>query len=266
MKKLKAAWKRLPRKNRALIHCAGIAILSLMIYFCLGWPPLTAQQQFRRLEKAALIGPQQILTVEKIDLPRADRAILARDDHGVAVCTYTQKNIQDTMRLIYRETDADLLLLPFPHSFDIWSDIDDFQLPIVLFDKFEQAVGAEMDFVLDLVVNDVPFVKHYHLNAQREDPGYFLFTIPFTGDTRTDEEAQALEALSYLTGYGMKGAFSKKGVQAAVRLYDEEGNLITEQLLLMESEAMAWQKKPNKSGRSVTAPTNSIEDVCRGDQ
>lgn len=242
MKKLKDAWKHLPRKNRALINSIAIVFLSLVIYYCLGWPPLTAGQQFRRLEKAALTGPQQILATFPIDMPRADSAILARDDHGVTVCTYTQKNIQDTMRLIYRETDADLLLLPFPHSLDIWSDIDDFHLPIVLFDEYPQAVRAETDFLLNTVINDVPFIEHYHLKAQRENPGYFLFTIPFTGDTRTDEEAQALEALSYLTGYHLNGAFSQKGVQAAVRLYDEEGKLITEQLLLMESEAMAWHK------------------------
>lgn len=243
MKKLTNSWKRLPRKTRALINCAGILIMSIVIYFCLGWPPLTAQQQFRRLEKAALIGPQQILTMEEIDLPQADRAILARDDHGVTICTYTQKNIQETMRLIYRETDADLFLLPFPHSLDIWSDFDDFHLPIVLFDQYEQAVDAEIDFVLNTVINDVPFLKHYHLKAQRVNPGYFLFTIPFTGDMRTDEEAKALEALSSLAGYEMNGAFSEKGIQATVRLYDADGNLVTEQLLLMESESMAWHKR-----------------------
>jgi hypothetical protein len=61
MKKLIRFWQRLSAKTQVVIHLLTVAVLVWLIYMLLGCPPFSAEQAFRRAEKAAMVGPSTIL-------------------------------------------------------------------------------------------------------------------------------------------------------------------------------------------------------------
>ncbi|MBQ9148860.1 MAG: hypothetical protein IJX69_04750 [Oscillospiraceae bacterium] len=233
MKKLKQRWLRIPRKQRAVVHILMIVLLSFMLYILLGCPPLTAEQRFRRVEKANLVGPSMILGTEDLS---SNRLIIAEEKDAVILYSYPAAYPENDI-FVYREKAGDVTVLAAPTNDMIWYYDEEAALDVIVFDDFPQATRAELDFTLAVTVNNVPFEKHYSLHAQRERDGYFLFSYTTEGNPYLTAEAPALEAFIAICGSN-GDTYIDFAVPVTVRLFDEQDTLIAERSLILRSQAV----------------------------
>ena len=260
MKKLKRFWGNIPRKARICIDLLAILALLGVGYVLLGCPALSPEQHFRRLEKAHLVGPAEI--VESFEVPNGsyDHVIVADDGDAVIVYCCNLRNYRwDQGTFIYREKEDGITVLPAPVQ-DFSFDARIIDLPILLFHDHPTAVRAELELTLGEslgleetvweqggAVTTVPFEKTYRLEADREIGGYFRFHLHAEPEGEyvirngieiwepTGKETQALRVFSRMISETRM--FLTEYVPATVRLYDRGGNLIAEEHLTIRSVA-----------------------------
>ena len=63
MKQLKRFWLNIPRKMRVFANLLAILLGVFILYILMECPAFTPEQNFRRMEKAELVGPAQILHI-----------------------------------------------------------------------------------------------------------------------------------------------------------------------------------------------------------
>ena len=227
MKKLKTFWLTLPRPLRTGCNLLAIALLGLVLYILLGCPAITPVQQFRRLEKAYLLGPSEILEIIEVDADLYDYLLVADDGDGVIFYDSFWHN--DFGGINYRKKTGSLTVLPAPemYAFQEWAHVLD--LPVYLFDDYPQAVRGEMEVTLGEIV--------YEMEAPRTGDGYFRFTL-HAGDpmgTELGEIGNAIADFSTLTDYTV--AYVDDYVPVTVRLYDAQNTLVTEAQLTVRTAA-----------------------------
>lgn len=248
MRTLKNAWLRIPRSLRAVLNMVLICILIFCIWFARGKPGITLEGQYRRSEKANMVGPAQIL--DQIDAwnlwHEYDNLILAETSEGVIL--WADAGIFDP-QLCYHEKTGDMTLLAAPCTWGFWEDASILQLPVYLVDSYPQATRAELRLSIGCVYDEsaegetalsgTPFEKTYFLESSREADGFFRFMLNAEGARDADgfrqdlgAEGYALAQLSKLTGCfpGRNDEFFS--ASAAVRLYNGNTLIAYEQLIL----------------------------------
>ena len=262
MNAIKRFWANIPRKARIFLDLLAILALLGVGYVLLDCPALSPAQHFRRLEKANLVGPAEIIEIAEIPNGSYDHVLVADDGDAVILYCYNQRNYRwDRGTFIYREKEDGLTVFPAPVQ-DFSFDARIIDLPILLFHDHPGAVRAELELTLgeslgleETVweqggeVTTVPFEKTYHLQADREIPGYFRFHLHAEPEGEyvvrngieiwepTGKEAQALRIFSRMISETRM--FLTEFVPATVRLYDRNGELITEEHLTIRSIAGA---------------------------
>lgn len=238
MIKSRYIWKRIPRKFRLPILGLGIAALVIALYTFAGSPTLTAEQEYRRAEKAHLVGPAEILgTVElETDLPSYWNMLVADDGDGIIFFCYGHPDYTkwEATELIYREKTGDITVLgaPFPNEGREKTTIAKY--PILVFDDYPEAVRAELDLTLQATYGGELFLKTYSMKSQRENAGYFQFTLGSVNPNGLGAEGHALHILALISGYGGR-TFPEQTIPATVRLYNEADELICERSLEISS-------------------------------
>lgn len=262
MKTLKRLWLNIPRQVRAFLNILGIFLLILTFYYCIGSPVLTLEQGFRRQEKAHLVGPGDI--VDHLDwsiYPQFDDVLVAETDKGV--CFYAVYKSDELFEqyvyeiFSYREKWGHLTVLAPPSMWMNWQWQEwDQELPIYLFDEYPEAAQAEMElhvvgeYQVDNDTYDVCDVR-LHVAAERFDAGIFRFLLEVPGnDKEALAAAQLLTSIS-TTADSWPGANTKAYHKAPyadiiVRLYDEAGNLIVEEELVLRTVSGEAQTKQGK--------------------
>lgn len=255
MKHIVAFWKRIPRPLRAAMNLVTIALLGVVFYYALGWPMNSFEAEFRRMERANLLGPGTIVDTLTNEEHGCDyrQIIVAESSHGVTFYTGEEDGI--FFELYHREKTGDLTILAAPTFWPNWgSQPFDHRLAVYLFDEYPEAFRAELEltvsgtyhFYSDYEIHE-DFTEHYALEAQREKDGFFRFEIyvPYTPDENFTDPGAFMYAPQFLSEVCNNGAFSinedihTAQIPATVRLYNKKDELLVEKSLTIRSAQAA---------------------------
>lgn len=210
---------------------------SFLLYVFSGCPAFTVEEQYRRAEKANLVGPAEILgTVELKDAYSVyDRLLLADDGEGVIMYLYRADDISNH-RLVYREKMGEVTVPAAPSNDVFWWGRKEIEVPVLVFDSCPAAVRAELELELGCEFNGEEFQKTYSLESYREKQGYFLFSIRASASYELGAEGCALSTLAQVSGHDF-ASYVETAIPATVRLYDEAGAKVYEKSLYIRSVA-----------------------------
>ena len=234
MKSIKRFWGNLSRRVKIAITLLALFLVGFSLYIFIGCPAFTAEQKFRRAEKAHMVGPGRILLTHDFSNNWSYEHMIVADDGDGVIFYEFSKRFGTLENLYYREKTGNLTVLAAPDmqssiSFDDGSYI----LPVFLFDNYPKAVKAELEVTLSETVNNVYFEQTYFLESQREDSGYFKFFLHSESDRGA--EGFALRALSGMSGYD--DSFNLRPQIVTVRLWNSRDELILEEDILLHCVA-----------------------------
>ena len=244
-KRVKKHPSRIPRPLKAIFVALCAISVALLYYIAQGSPTLTFEREFRRAERANLVGPSRIVDVMDSNCIHFEQMIVGETEHGICffggrtITVHRGSNFQREEMVYtfsYREKTGDITVLAAPNSFGFpgfWGMVQ-MSLPVYVFDSYPEAVRAELELTVtgtDTRTSDgekitTNFTEHFVGSAERTDEGYFRFLLDVPATTRS----YALRLLSDLSGNEMPN--SDENIQAVVpgtvRLYDASGKLILE--------------------------------------
>lgn len=247
--KLKEFLRRIPRPVKVCICALLAAGVAWVYYIVLGCPTLTFEQEFRRAEKAYLLGPSTIVDVlESEDYGEFDRTIVGESDYGITFFgMFLNSGIsgrQDELLydLSYVEKTGDLTLAAPPNCFGpSWDMFAGVKLPVYIFTDDPQAVRADIRVQISGVrswtENNVKkteaFSREFQAEAERSEQGYFRFRL----QSQDENGSYALYLLSNIINNTPGGSTQGMSIPVTVRLYDAEGALILTRELTLENPA-----------------------------
>lgn len=242
--KLKKNLNRIPRPLKACLCAILVIVLAAAYYIALGCPT-NFRQEFRRAEKSQLIGPSQIVDTLKNEYQEFENMIVGETEYGICFFgEYTYNNGKQEKTeycLSYQEKTGDLTVAvpPTTSTFNWSGHCFARSLPVYLFTDESEAVRAEIDLTVageysyysDHSAESVkrPLMRTCQAEARRSDTGIFRFWF------EADDQA-GLAALQYLSNAIGGNAFeivallfTPSTIQATVRLYDAQDQLIREE-------------------------------------
>lgn len=233
MIKYKSIWKRTPRKYRLPILWLMLAAVLLALYTFANSPTLTVEQEYRRAEKAHLVGPAKILGTTKLEtiIPSYENMLIADDGAGIIFFCYdyaADPYYFNQTELIYRKKTGDITVLSAPFPNDSREHTTIAALPVFVFDNYPEAVRAELDITLQASYSGEDFENTYALKSVRKNQGYFQFTLGTANPQVLGAEGYAIQLLTLISGYGGR-TIPNTAIPATVRLYDAQDQLICEQ-------------------------------------
>lgn len=205
-------------------------VLEAVDFFS-GMPFPVPEIQFRREERAKLIGPGTILGMEEIDYSWCNRMIVAETEEGAILWVSGQD--YDRSDLAYRKKGNGSLLMAPPGSLGFMGSTDEVHLPLVLFDDQPRARQAELHFTLKANFNGEDFEKAYTLTAERTVHGYFLFTL---SAGMNDPGWLGAEGIAIQTFANISANLEQNPdytVPVQVRFYDSRDTLIGEETVIV---------------------------------
>ncbi|MBQ7231509.1 MAG: hypothetical protein IJX04_11525 [Oscillospiraceae bacterium] len=261
MMTIKRLWLNIPRKARICVNILAILLLVFTIYILLGCPAFTAEQQFRRLEKANLVGPAEI--IEVIDPPNGeyDHIIVADDGDGVILYSYHDFEYRWAWAgFFYREKSEGITVFPAPNHMYFGSGEYVMDVPVLVFHDYPDARRAELELTFDegIGVQETRwengeevridyFEKTYLLEAVSDIPGYFRFDLhaqsedwyvdEYGLDRGTPLGKEGIALQTFCRMMNMNRAYLQEYVNATVRLYDGDNTLLVEEELTIRSVA-----------------------------
>lgn len=226
--------RTLTRKQRLVRNLLILLLIAGVMDFLIADAFLIPEKQFRREERGNMVGPSTILGQEKIDLGPFQGMILGETREGVILWLYGE-DIGRT-QFIYREKYSENMLVapPGPGGFVFLTD--ELHLPIVLFDNVPRASRAEIEFTLEEMYDEQDFKKSYHLEADRNVQGYFLFTLDAEGQwPGLGAEGMALTTLANISAN--TDTYVQRSIPVEIRFYDITGALIKTDMVTLRSGA-----------------------------
>ena len=239
--KLKDLLSRIPRPVKAC-SCAILLLAAAIVYYiALGCPTLTFQQEFRRAEKAHLVGPSTIVdTLTDEEYWDFNEMIVAENEHGVTFFGFTYNsrpnyNIFTKRSYVfsYREKTGNTTVLAAPNFWALhWSMDSNNSLPVYIFTEQTNAVRADIKLTvngIDTHYTDeknvtVEFSEEFHADAALVKPGVLRCFLNCNTDTGT----AALYLLSRVCSEDshLNTEEASTVIPVTVDLYDENGDLI----------------------------------------
>lgn len=243
--KFREFFARIPRPVRAVINVVLVLFLAAAFYISIGCPTFSFTQEFRRAEKAHLIGKSEI--VEHItDYYDYEKMLVAETEYGV--CFFGRfevivgngkgknKNEKRYDFTYYEKKDDITIAIPPNQSGWNW-DLIGYDLPIYIFHEYPEAVSAHMDVTIagthSYRENGQEFTKTYtrsfYASSERSGDGYFRLTLESGGG----DQGLALALLSRLASGDkfLSDAELETVIPINVRLYDSQNNLIVEKTI-----------------------------------
>ena len=236
----------MPRSVKAVLNLVALVLVILLFYISIGSPAFTPEQQFRKEEKAHLVGPAKILDTISLDnytgYNPCNKLILATSDEGVTLFKYDENELEYN-DLVYRKKQGDVTVLSLStmgvRAFATYAYVE---IPVIVFDSFPKAVRAEMEIELSASYgNQENFQKTYALTAKRDAEGYFLFTLSASTASRFDQLGAEGEAFYILTDFANDlnplSPYVTMAIPVTVRFYDQSDNMIAERHIEIRSPA-----------------------------
>lgn len=220
----------IPRPLRACLW-ALLAILVAGVYYIALGCPATFRQEFRRAEKAHMVGPSQIVDqINERQYSEFDKMLVGETEHGI--CFFgkyiaNKENLKDRWtdyRFQYVQKTGDVTFAAAPHFAGYWGL---YSLPIYVFTEADSATRCTISIHSTGTQGLDPFDETFQAEAERHPNGFFRFIL--TGSE--DEQRLAMTNLSTLC---MDGAqFDGNHAQIQIKLFDANGNeLLTKDLHL----------------------------------
>lgn len=257
MKKLKNLWNKIPRPYRSFFNLALAFVIATLFYVSIGSPAFSRAHQFRRAERANLVGPSTILFNGKVTEFDYSHLIIAKTESGILTFA-TDDTIPSNFN--YFKKTGDITVISAPKFLMLWG-LDNFpvNLPVFVIDDHPEAVRAELELsivgTLEHNVNGTERAEvldqHFYKEATRRDDGIFCFILDLPYINNLDEHGYFLDINHGADGYALDvlaSTFTNMDtlpfdgiITAIVRLYDSEGNLITEQEQLLDPKFQYWK-------------------------
>lgn len=240
--KLKNLLPRIPRPVRACFCVILSIVLLLSYYVMLGCPVLTMKQHFRRAERAHMVGPSKIVDVlDESEYAEFVRMYVGESAHGVSFFgkyynhhPYDDPFDEAQYYFYHTEKTGDMTLCVAPNVWGHnWAFFGFEQgLPVYLFAENPNAAQAELEMTVkgsSARNAGEQFDARFSANAERTEESFFRFYLKA-------DQAASLEALytlsSAISGTAIHGIWGKEDlteISAIIRLYNADGQLITEE-------------------------------------
>lgn len=242
--KLKNLFSHIPRPIKACF-CAFLVIVAAVVYYIALGCPTTFQQEFRRAERAHLVGPSTIVdTLTDKDYWDFNKMIVGETENGITFFGFTynsrpDKNIFTERSYVfsYKEKTGDTTVLAAPNY---WGGSWDFNasqginisLPVYIFTNQSEAVRAEIQLTVSSTstkntngeIITLSLSEEFSANADPVKPGVFRCHL----NSHDSLSAEALYLLSSVCSE--RNSLSKEElstiIPVTVLLYDKDGNLI----------------------------------------
>lgn len=238
---MKRIWNHPKYRPAQVVICILFSlVLIAALYVSWGCPTLSMRQEFRRAEKAHLVGPSKIVDTVTDAYSEYDKMFVGETEHGI--CFFGKNSTQrpsssfqeTSYHFTYREKTGDLTVAAAPNIFGGFWDMRSCSLPVYLFDEYPQAVRAELEVTISgqfhHFVNSNETIEDYkevfHASATRTEKGFFRFIL-------TSETAQQSKVLAMFSNVSnsyiyLSSEEAEATILAAVCLFDAQGNLILE--------------------------------------
>ena len=244
MKKIYARWKAwaesIPRKKRVAAYLLLILLCCFGLYIFRYTPPFGWEHKYRRIEKAHMVGPGDILGREKVTGSFYRDIVLAQTDDGLIVSTISMYDA-DMDILQYLPKTGKISIVGVPQDPQHTITLEDAAVTVLIAEEYPQATRAELDLRLywQQFPESEPEYPVFHASASREQEGYFRLDIPFPRFEDSKEHKILELYCDWIRGFasGFPSSMVPKGTyMATVRLYDSGGQLLTEQTLSLANE------------------------------
>lgn len=234
----------IPRPLKVLLYFCGILCLSFLIYIFIGAPAFSVEHRYRRAERANLVGPAEILDIIELSPvldETYDRMVIADVDDAVILYMCDTSNWKPD-KLAYRQKQGKVTVFAAPYIPIIHHNDHEFEIPIILFDDFPQAVHAQIELEL-YSIQDTHAIPHTALpqkffgEADRKKSGYFCFYIKspdfsWFGPGKESEEP-TLATLCKLTEKSFYRVDPNIILPVTVKLFDSKNQLVYEETVLI---------------------------------
>lgn len=238
---------RIPRPVKACFFALLALFMAVVYYIALGCPT-TFRQEFRRAERAHMVGPSEIVDTLNANVCEFQKMIVGETQHGVCFFGRYGSSVSGGKhsgrwhyRFFYHEKTGDITILAAPEYFGFTWDYPGYDLPVYIFTDYTQAVRAEIDLTINGTHTEntngqtvtTKLSKIFTGEATLVDSGVFRYIF-------TSEDVEGSYALFHLAHissgtYTTLYNISATSVTALVRLYDETGALITEETLRIQN-------------------------------
>lgn len=210
--------------NRKKLQKISIALLVLIVsVFALYWlgdfPSFTSEMAFRRKEKAQLIGPAQIIDTKDFEHSRYDHMIIGKSDYGYTFFEWNDGSGWDEGVLTYFPKAENVTLYCTKYAYASYLHEEEW-LPIFAFTDSPASDRAK----LTLEVISKGEAATYTLEADRNESGYFLFSLP-TSQLRNLDFWLIQQLITGEYDYH----FLDGSTTAIIELFDNNDNLIQAQ-------------------------------------
>ena len=231
--------RTLTKKQQLLRNLLILLLIAGLMDFLVGDAFLIPEIQFRKEERGNLVGPSKILGNEKIDHDHCHSMIVAETGDGVILWLYGEDIGRNYF--VYREKYDDNMIVAGAGSIGSIVTADELHLPIVLFDNTPKATRAEITFTLSEIYNDEYYEKTYHLEAQRNAQGYFLFTLHAKAQNAwAGLEAEGAMIRIFANISADLFSYVQYAFPVEIRFYDITGKLIETDTVTVRSEAAMY--------------------------
>ena len=245
--KRKNLFRRIPRPVRTIGNLVLAVALAALFYISIGCPTYSFEREFRRAEKAHLVGRSEIVDTVT-DYQEYDKMIVGETEHGICFfgvfdVTVGYSNGRNQYvpyyTFTYYEKTEDVTVAVAPCFSSIWS-MYGASLPIYLFDTHPEAVRAEIRTTVSgeetYHSNDkkhtISFKETFTAEAERSGDGYFRFTL----QSQDENGSRALGLLSSVaSGESLASDERDTIIPFTVRLYDASGEMILEKELTIRA-------------------------------
>lgn len=253
--KLKNLFRRIPRPVKAIFCALCAIILAIAYYIALDCPTLFFRQEFRRAEKANLVGPSKIVDTMDDEYHREfDKMIVGETEYGICFfgrygSSYSAGEHSGEWNYLftYLEKTGDLTIAAAPN---VWGPHWGFgvlepsaSIPVYVFTESSDAVKADITIRVlfveeeDIAEGKAPYEEVFQAEAQRDENGFFRLWL-------FAETKNAVDALFTVSNIGGGNALgyppdSNHEVIATVRLYDQNGNLTLEKEVTLKEASLS---------------------------
>ena len=235
MRRLKNRWNSLSRPVKVLLMLLLLFFAALITYLFIDSPPLSPRMNFRRIEKASLLGPSEILgelTLQDPYYDREDTYIIAQTQNTDILYSHSRYSMYDPGSYIYdsgifqtyAKTELPALYVIRASSYYRYIPERTRPMSLILFDRNPQAVRGEIEFSVTEYEDGQPYTFRFSESALREYDQFFHFTIT------PEETLEEMALLSFAQDCREYDPDHKPTV--TVRLYGQDGVLITETEIL----------------------------------
>lgn len=218
-------------------------------------PALSHLHHFRRMERVNFVGPSTVLLNEKVEDGGYcySYIIVGETEHGVLTST---DNFGGDLNYFKKTGDITIVIAPKSPASQSWgADNKAVKLPVVVVDNYPDAVYARLEVSIDgfMYTNqDIRLDHTFSAEATRKYDGCFFFTfdLPHLDNQRENgfpnpfishgAEGYALDVLGFTFTNSGNSSYEAT-VTAVVRLYDENGTLLTEQEQELAPNMRYWE-------------------------